>query len=61
MQRYAERRHPELSVQTEFLESEKVFVEIFCKVSTDELFTTIVECIRAIRTSITECRTLSWG
>lgn len=43
MERHAEARQSQLAVETEFLEAEKVFIDIFGKVSSEELFAAVVE------------------
>ena len=63
MQGYAETFQAELVCQTEFTEAEEVFVQVFGKVSTDELLASIVEgadavcaCVIAKGRSLLRCK-----
>ena len=52
MQRHAETFQTKLVCQTELTEAEEVFVEVFGKVTTDELLTSIVEGADAVCTCV---------
>jgi hypothetical protein len=63
MQGHAETFQPELVGQTEFTEAEEVLVEVFGKVTTDELLASIIEgadavcaCVIAKGRSLLRCK-----
>lgn len=43
MERYAQRSHAELGIQTKLLEAEEILTDVFGEVSTGKLFAVIVE------------------
>lgn len=52
MQRHAETFETKLGRQTELFEAEEVFVNVFGKVTTNELIAAVLECARAICTHV---------